>query len=71
MELEVKGEELLDRFARGGLVHGQEAYEGKCGCLHRRVVGARWVGFWIGLVNEMWEVGEDGLLDYFSISVDH
>ena len=31
MELEVEGEELLNRFARGGLVYGQEAYEGK-GC---------------------------------------
>ena len=63
VELEVEREELLNRFTRGGLVHGQEAYEGKCGCLYRRVVGACWVRFWIGLSNEMGEVGEDGLLD--------
>jgi len=71
MELEVEGEELLDRFARGGLGHGQEAYEREGGCRHRRVVGARWVGFWIGLSNEVGEVGEDGLLDCYGISVHH
>ena len=31
--------------------------------LHRRIVGARCVGLWLGSVQEVGEAGEDGLLD--------
>ena len=71
VDFEVEGEELLDRFASGALVHGQEAYEGKCGCRRLRVVGARWVRFWIRVGNEMGEVGEEDLPDCYGISVHH